>query len=105
MGSLGLLTVEQCAEYLQCSVSLVEKLIKNGELRRVALTSREVGPSQPGRKNWRISPKALEDFIQARDKTEQPRTATATAQASRPVLPLATGTDGKSRLKMPKRQS
>jgi hypothetical protein len=98
---LGLLTVEQCAGLLQCSVSTVERLIRNGELRRVPLTTREVGPGKRGPKNWRVRPEALDAFIKSREGVERPPAATPPGR-ERPSLPMATGTDGKSRARLPR---
>lgn len=101
---LGLLTLEQVAELLQCSVSTVERLIKNGELPRVRLTTREVGRSQPGPRACRVTPAALAAFIQGREGRESQGDANAPqpAPAPRVTLPLATGTDGKSRARIPR---
>lgn len=98
---LGLLTVEQCAEFLQCSVSQVERFIKAGELRRVVLSMREVGKGQRGPKGWRIAPGSLQEFIKARNDFEPqpespPPSSPALTRSHR--LALETGTDGKSRL-------
>lgn len=98
---LGLLTIEQCAEFLQCSVSQVERFIKAGELRRVVLSMREVGKGQRGPKGWRIAPDSLREFIKARNDFEpqvrEPK-APSPALSRTPRVPLETGTDGKSRL-------
>lgn len=102
---LGLLTVDQCAELLQCSVSQIERFIKAGELRRVPLSMREVGKGQRGPKGWRVSPTALREFIEARDKYE-PQVATSPTPSlpgsKVTLLPIATGTDGKQRLRQPR---
>lgn len=99
----GLLTVEQCAEHLQCSVSQVERFIKSGELKRVPLSIREVGKGPRGRKCWRIRPSALEDFISSREayepKPAEPTKATPSVPA-RPQTRRITGTDGKERLRL-----
>lgn len=67
---LSLLTVEQVAEFLQCSTDQVERFIRIGELRRVSLSIREVGKGPRGRKCWRIRPAALEEFIAGREGYE-----------------------------------
>lgn len=101
----GLLTVEQVAEHLQCSVSQVERFIKTGELKRVPLSIREVGKGPRGRKCWRIRPAALEEFISGREAYEpQPvdpgKTAAPPPAPSRPQGQRITGTDGKERLRL-----
>lgn len=101
----GLLTVEQVAEHLQCSVSQVERFIRTGELKRVPLSIREVGKGPRGRKCWRIRPAALEDFIAAREAYEpQPvdpaKTATTSPAPPRSRSLRITGTDGKERLRL-----
>lgn len=109
--SQGLLTVKDCADYLRCSVSLVESFIRSGEIRRVPLTSRQVGRpagdrSRPGPKNWRVRPEALEEFIRSREGREVPAVAEESPRAkgrgvSGPTLaplPSETGKDGKRRL-------
>jgi hypothetical protein len=100
ISQLNLLTVEQCADLLQCSVSMIERFIKGGRLSRVSLTSREVDPRRPGRKNWRVRPEALEAFIQSLDGMEPQDVSAETIP--RPVLPMATGTDGRTRAKLPR---
>lgn len=99
----GLLTVDDCAKLLQCSVTLVETYIKAGRLRRVSLTSREVGAAQRGPKNWRIRPESLAEFIASLEGFETPREPKGGSGAPpRTNLPKATGTDGKSRAKLPR---
>ena len=103
---LSLLTVEQCAELLQCSTSMIERFIRAGELRRVRLSSREVGKGQRGPKGWRVAPAALQEFIAARDAYEmRPDDAPSPAlPAVKSRLPVATGPDGKSRLRAPRKK-
>jgi len=100
---LGLLTIDQCAELLQCSVSQVERFIRAGELKRVPLSIREVGKGPQGPRCWRVKPSALEDFIASRESFEpQPNAPAATAVPSpappRSALNQVTGNDGKKRL-------
>ncbi len=94
----GLLSLEQCAEQLQCSPSAVEAFIRAGHLARVSLPSRVVGGRGEGPSKWRVHPRALEQFIEARSGFEAPRGEAAAEGPRRAVLPIATGTDGKSRL-------
>ncbi len=95
----GLLTVEQCAEVAQCSAEMVKSWIKTGRLARVLLTAREVG-GQRGESKWRVRPDTLDAFLKSLEAYEA---APGTAAARPPVvLPMATGTDGKSRLKPPR---
>lgn len=104
---LGLLTVEQCAEFLQCSVSQIERFIRAGELKRVPLSVREVGKGQRGPKGWRVSPAALREFIAAREAYEPQEVVSqspALSAAKATLLPIATGTDGKQRLRQPRRK-
>jgi hypothetical protein len=100
---LGLLTVEQCAQQLQCSVSLVEGFIRAGRLPRVQLTSREVGGTGRGPKNWRVRPETLARFVEELERPEPPRVKPGEVAAPPPPLPVAVGTDGKSRLKRGKK--
>jgi hypothetical protein len=102
---VALLTVEQCAELLQCSASQVERFVHAGLLRRVVLSMREVGKGQRGPKGWRIHPDALRDFIESRSSYETPPKAEASTpqpSARTPQLPMATGRDGKTRARIPK---
>lgn len=101
---LSLLTVEQCAELLQCSASQIERFIRAGELKRVPLSIREAGKGPQGPKCWRIKPSSLAEFVAARESFEPQLPSTA-----RPAIPLVaptwpgakvTGSDGKKRLKI-----
>ena len=99
----ALLTVAQCAELLQCSVSLVEHHVRSGRLRRVQLPGREVGKGGRGPRNWRVRPESLQEFIDSCERFEAPpaRPGAAPAPAAaRP--PAATGTDGKRRARLPR---
>lgn len=101
----GLLTVEQVAEYLQCSVSQVERFIRTGELKRVPLSIREIGSGPRGRKCWRIRPAALDEFIAGREAFEPQPTSPAKSTVTPPApsqarSPRITGPDGKERLKL-----
>lgn len=103
----GLLTVADVAEYLQCGTTTVEAWIKNGQLRRVSLSPREVGDRKGprGPKLWRIRPEALREFIMMREGREvppgEPKQASGVPMP-RLSLPYPTGPDGKRRLKLPK---
>ena len=103
---LSLLTVEQCAELLQCSTTMIERFIRAGEIRCVCLSTREAGPGQRGPKGWRISPAALQEFITLRDtyRSAPDATASPVLPLTKPRLPVATGPDGKSRLRTPKKK-
>jgi len=101
---VALMTVEQVAEVLQFSTFTVEGLIRSGELRRFALSDRDAGRKGPGKRGYRIHPDDLAAFINSRRRVEtRPTEAPASAPAPpRVLLPIATGTDGKSRLRRPK---
>lgn len=97
---VALLSVEQCAEILLCPVGTVETLIKEGRLPRVMLTAREVG-GQRGVKKWRVRPETLAAFIRSLEGYE-PQPPGELNGGPAPRLPYATGSDGKSRAKLPK---
>lgn len=114
---LGLLTVEQCAELLQCSADQIEKFIKAGELRRVSLSIRQPGKGPRGRKCWRVTPTALREFVMLREgyepqPAEKPSTLDAIPQSAYPPRRAlgpdgklhACGTDGKIRRRFPRQK-
>lgn len=98
---LGLLTVHQAAELLQCSTNTVEQLIRSGKLVRVNVADRGCSRSDRGPKGWRIHPQDLAAFIDSRRRPEPQKPQEAT-ELPRIVIPTATGTDGKSRLRRPR---
>jgi excisionase family DNA binding protein len=97
---VGLLTVEQVAAYLQFSPSTVEQLIRDGALKRFALSDRDSRRGGPGRRGYRVHPDDLAAFVDSRRRAETPR-AEDTPKAPTPRMAPATGTDGKSRLRRP----
>ena len=100
---VGLMTVEQVAELLQVSKWTVEDLIRSGALPRFALSDRDAGRRGPGRRGYRIHPDDFTKFVDSRRRTEAPGPVADPAPAPpRRALPVATGTDGKSRLRRPK---
>lgn len=101
----ALLTVDQCAERMQCSAGKVEEFIRSGQLPRVQLSGRQVGAGRRGPKLWRVRPETLARFIESMEGYE-PRAIAPDAAPSAgrpPALPVATGTDGKKRLRPPRR--
>lgn len=99
---VGLLTVDQVAGLLQFSTDTVERLIRSGELRRFALSDRDLAGRGPGRRGYRVHPDDLAAFVDARRRLEVPPVAAPGKAATPPrvIRPAAAGLDGKDRLRL-----
>jgi len=64
-GSPTMLTVQQAAERLNVHVDTVRAMAYRGDLKAV-----HVGDPKSHRKNWRISVKAIEEFIESGNSTQ-----------------------------------
>jgi excisionase family DNA binding protein len=101
---VGLLTIKDAAERLAISEDNVLHFIKAGELRRVDLSIRPSGRGRTVARAWRIHPSDLEAFINWRRGYEPEKLETPVpVPEPRVVAPVACGTDGKVRLKRPRK--